>query len=200
MDVLDRVDLPFPHSLPEFQRLFPDDAECAAYLEKARWGCVIFLMPCAPSSTTGISDAMPYAFGSPSCSTVAPMSICGFVESTVVPRSLIVTDDWSGYAGLGKRGYEHFALAYFSDLEVANAIPVTIIHLVCCQPEDVADRYPKFGVSHQHLQAYLSEFSFRFNRRSLPVERLPLIDSHRGRHLCSKLCRALLGRVAAPYM
>ena len=24
----------FPHSLPEFQRLFPDDAACAAYLEK----------------------------------------------------------------------------------------------------------------------------------------------------------------------
>ena len=38
MDVLDRADLPFPHSLPEFQRLFPDDATCAAYLEKARWG------------------------------------------------------------------------------------------------------------------------------------------------------------------
>ena len=37
MDVLDRADLPFPHSLPEFQRLFPDDAACAAYLEKARW-------------------------------------------------------------------------------------------------------------------------------------------------------------------
>ena len=27
-----------PLSLPEFQRLFPDDAACAAYLEKARWG------------------------------------------------------------------------------------------------------------------------------------------------------------------
>ena len=38
MDVLDRADLPFPHSLPEFQRLFPDDAACAAYLEKAHWG------------------------------------------------------------------------------------------------------------------------------------------------------------------
>ena len=35
MDVLDRADHPFPHSLPEFQRLFPDDAACAAYLEKA---------------------------------------------------------------------------------------------------------------------------------------------------------------------
>ena len=29
---------PFPASLPEFQRLFPDDTACAAYLEKVRWG------------------------------------------------------------------------------------------------------------------------------------------------------------------
>ena len=36
-------------------------------------------------------------------------SLRGFVESTVAPRSPIVTDDWSGYAGLGKRGYEHFS-------------------------------------------------------------------------------------------
>ena len=40
MDVLDRADLPFPHSLPEFQRLFPDDAACAANLEKARYNSV----------------------------------------------------------------------------------------------------------------------------------------------------------------
>ena len=38
MDVPQREDLSFPRSFPEFQRLFPDDAACAAYLEKARWG------------------------------------------------------------------------------------------------------------------------------------------------------------------
>ena len=37
IDVLQRDDLPFPRSLPEFQRLFPDEAACAAYLESARW-------------------------------------------------------------------------------------------------------------------------------------------------------------------
>ena len=31
------VDLHFPKSLPEFQKLFPDDAHCAAYLERVRW-------------------------------------------------------------------------------------------------------------------------------------------------------------------
>ena len=51
----------------------------------------------APSSTTGKTDAMPDAFGSPSLDRSAG-SLCGFVESTVAPGSLIVTDDWSGYA------------------------------------------------------------------------------------------------------
>ena len=31
------MDLLFPHSLPEFQRLFPDEAACASYLERSRW-------------------------------------------------------------------------------------------------------------------------------------------------------------------
>jgi hypothetical protein len=37
MDVNQHAALPFPQSLPEFQRLFPDDMACAAYLEKLRW-------------------------------------------------------------------------------------------------------------------------------------------------------------------
>ncbi len=37
MDTLAREDLLFPQSLPEFQRIFPDDAACADYLERARW-------------------------------------------------------------------------------------------------------------------------------------------------------------------
>ena len=38
MDIDRHAALPFPRSLPEFQRLFPDDAACAEYLEKLRWG------------------------------------------------------------------------------------------------------------------------------------------------------------------
>ncbi len=29
--------LPFPTSLPDFMRLFPDDTACAAHLERVRW-------------------------------------------------------------------------------------------------------------------------------------------------------------------
>ena len=244
MDVLDRADLPFPHSLPEFQRLFPDDAACAAYLEKARWGdgfacphCgtagepfhfenrpgVLRCRKCRQNTGLTVGTVMErshtplnvwfwaaylVASQTPGMSAVqfqrqlglsryetafqilhklrsgmvrpnqdriggqpknhvevdetwvggrtrgegrgvhhkvpvscaievrhrkpgtkldnrkdgryagrvrlavvldrSAESLCGFVESTVAPGSLIVTDDWSGYAGLGKRGYEHF--------------------------------------------------------------------------------------------
>ena len=37
MDIFQRDDLGFPRSLPEFQRHFPGDAACAAYLEHTRW-------------------------------------------------------------------------------------------------------------------------------------------------------------------
>jgi hypothetical protein len=37
MDIDRHASLPFPQLLPEFQRLFPDDAACAEYIEKSRW-------------------------------------------------------------------------------------------------------------------------------------------------------------------
>ena len=265
MDVLDRADLPFPHSLPEFQRLFPDDAACAAYLEKARWGdgfacphCgtagepfhfenrpgVLRCRKCRQNTGLTVGTVMErshtplnvwfwaaylVASQTPGMSAVqfqrqlglsryetafqilhklrsgmvrpnqdriggqpknhvevdetwvggrtrgegrgvhhkvpvscaievrhrkpgtkldnrkdgryagrvrlavvldrSAESLCGFVESTVAPGSLIVTDDWSGYAGLGKRGYEHFAVAECGDPEVAEQY-LPIIHLV----------------------------------------------------------------------
>ena len=45
MDVLQRDDLPFPRSLPEFQQLFPDEAKCAAYMEKARLKIATIIYP-----------------------------------------------------------------------------------------------------------------------------------------------------------
>ena len=38
-------------------------------------------------------------------------ALSGFVEGAVMPGSLVVTDDWSGYASLRTRGYDHRAIA-----------------------------------------------------------------------------------------
>lgn len=56
-------------------------------------------------------------------------SLCGFIENAVAPGSLIIPDDWSSYAGLGKRGFDHHAIAEYGDPEVAEEF-LPIIHLV----------------------------------------------------------------------
>lgn len=93
-------------------------------------------------------------------------SLCGFVENAVEPGTTIVTDDWSGYASLTKRGYEHLAIAEKGDSQVSEEF-MPIIHLVFANLKTWLNG-THHGASHQHLQAYLNEFTFRFNRRFYP--------------------------------
>lgn len=92
-------------------------------------------------------------------------SLCGFVENAVAPGSLIVTDDWRGYAGLRKRGFDHHAFAEWEVPEIAEEF-LPIIHLVFANLKTWINGV-HHGVSAKHLQAYLNEFTFRFNRRGL---------------------------------
>ena len=302
IDVLDRDELPFPHSLPEFQRLFPDEAACAAYLERARWRDGFVCPHCAvadkpryvstrpkvlrcrhcrrdTSLTAGTVMALTHtplsvwfwgaylvASQTPGMSAVqfqrqlglscyetafqilhklrtgmvrpdqdkiggkpdetvevdetwiggrtrgkgrgvhdmvlvacavevrqrkrtgsfnkrktgryagrvrlsvvpdrSAKSLVGFIERNVAPGASIITDDWTSYATLGKRGYLHTAVAERGDMEVAETF-LPIIHLVFSNLKTWL-RGTHHGVSPQHLQAYLNEFTFRFNRRFYP--------------------------------
>ena len=85
-----------------------------------------------------------------------------------MPGTSLVTDDWSGYASLAKRGYKHLAIAERGDPQVAEEY-LPIIHLVFANLKTWLNGI-HHGVSHQHLQAYLNEFTFS-NRRFWP--RLP---------------------------
>ena len=93
-------------------------------------------------------------------------SLGGFIESTVAPGTAIITDDWGGYADLTKRNYLHTAVAERGDMQVAETF-LPIIHLVFSNLKTWL-RGTHHGVSPQHLQAYLNEFTFRFNRRFYP--------------------------------
>jgi len=197
MDVHQRGNLRFPQSLPEFQRLFPDDAACAAYLEKARWSDGFVCPHCQAAGEpfrfanrpgilrcrkcrrdTGLTVGTVMARSHTKRGRYAGRvrlaivpdrsaeSLCGFVECAVVPGTSLVTDDWSGYARLGKRGYKHLAIAERGDPQVAEEY-LPIIHLVFANLKTWLSG-THHGVSHQHLQAYLNEFTFRFNRRFYP--------------------------------
>ena len=90
----------------------------------------------------------------------------GFVKTVVVPGARIITDDWSGYAGLTKHGFNHVAIAERGDPQVAEEF-MPIVHLVFSNIKTWL-RGIHHGVSPQHLQTYLNEFTFRFNRRFYP--------------------------------
>jgi transposase-like protein len=93
-------------------------------------------------------------------------ALCGFVKNVVAPGTKIITDDWSGYAWLSKYGYDHASIAQRGDPQVSEEF-MPIIHLVFSNLKTWL-RGIHHGVSPQHLQAYLNEFTFRFNRRFYP--------------------------------
>ena len=93
-------------------------------------------------------------------------SLGGFIGRAVTPGTAIVTDDWSGYAGLARRNYLHTAVPERGDTQVAETF-LPIIHLVFSNLKTWL-RGTHHGVSPRHLQAYLNEFTFRFNRRFYP--------------------------------
>lgn len=93
-------------------------------------------------------------------------SLCGFIEGAVVPGTLLITDDWASYRTLQRRGYDHRPIAECGDPEISEAF-LPIVHLVFSNLKTWLNGI-HHGVSSQHLQAYLNEFTFRFNRRFYP--------------------------------
>jgi hypothetical protein len=93
-------------------------------------------------------------------------SLCGFVAGAVENGTRIITDDWSGYGRLKSMGYDHLAVAERGDPEVSEEF-LPIVHLVFANLKTWLNGI-HHGVSPQHLQAYLNEFTFRFNRRFYP--------------------------------
>jgi transposase-like protein len=80
---------------------------------------------------------------------------------------MIVTDDWSGYNGLSDAGFKHSPIAVCNEPENADEF-LPMVHLVFSNLKTWLKGI-HHGVSDKHLQAYLNEFTFRFNRRFYPM-------------------------------
>ena len=90
-----------------------------------------------------------------------------FVLAAVAPGSLVRTDGWIGYDNLTKLGYRHNPLSIQGDQTNTEA-HLPMIHIVFGNL-DAWLLGIHHGVSSKHLQAYLNEFVFRFNRRFWPM-------------------------------
>ena len=91
-----------------------------------------------------------------------------FVKENVAPKAKILSDGWRGYNELMKLRYKHKALPMNGDPENAeNHLP--LIHVVISNLKTWILGTHHGRVEPQHLQAYLNEFVFRFNRRYYPM-------------------------------
>jgi len=90
-----------------------------------------------------------------------------FVQKNVKPGAEVRTDGWGGYESLGKLGYRHKVVLIKGDhAKTDQHLPM--IHIVFGNL-DAWLLGTHHGVSPKHLQGYLNEFVFRFNRRFWPL-------------------------------
>jgi len=94
-------------------------------------------------------------------------TLSGFVQENVVEGALVHTDGWGGYDELANKGYVHEPLALDGDPE-RTAAHLPMIHIAFSNLKTWLQG-THHGVGKEHLQAYLDEFVFRFNRRFFPM-------------------------------
>jgi len=91
-----------------------------------------------------------------------------FALENVSKGSLIRTDAWRGYAELPKLEFKHDPMALDGDPDKAEA-HLPMIHLVFSNLKTWILGTHHGAIAHHHLQAYLNEYVFRFNRRFYPM-------------------------------
>ena len=118
-------------------------------------------------------------------------SLIPFVEEAVMPGSTITTDGWAAYLGLVKAGYLHDP--HVVQGKTGNKkLSVSLLPRV----HRVASLFKRWlmgthqgSVSRHHLDYYLDEFTFRFNRRA---------STHRGQ-LFYRLAQQAVAIEPVPY-
>jgi transposase-like protein len=94
-------------------------------------------------------------------------SLQRFVTEAVEPGSVVHTDGWAGYAGLVGKGYRHEVSAQGRlDLVGAEEDLLPRVHHVVSLLKRWLMGTHHGAVSQEHLDYYLDEFTFRFNRRT----------------------------------
>lgn len=94
-------------------------------------------------------------------------SLEAFITCAVEPGSVIHTDGWSGYAGLKALGYLHESTPQERlDVPGAEEDLLPRVHRVASLLKRWVMGTHQGGVSHEHLDYCLDEFTFRFNRRT----------------------------------
>jgi transposase-like protein len=97
-------------------------------------------------------------------------TLTGFVRAHVAPATTVHTDGWRAYRGLPALGYDHQPrsqrAAHVLGEDPGEILPR--VHRVISNLKSWLQGTHR-GVSTEHLQVYLEEYTFRFNRRRTPM-------------------------------
>jgi transposase-like protein len=91
-------------------------------------------------------------------------SLLPFVQDSVQPGSIVHTDGWLGYLPLQRNGYQH-QVTFLRGKKKAPSELLPRVHRVISLLKRWLIGTHQGAVSHKHLDYYLDEFTFRFNRR-----------------------------------
>ena len=94
---------------------------------------------------------------------VSGLSLGEAADSYVAPGSVLATDGFPSYLPVGKLGFDHQPLVTEGVENAADLLPW--VHIIISNFKRwILDVF--HGVSAKHLQSYLDEFCYRFNRRA----------------------------------
>lgn len=88
-----------------------------------------------------------------------------FIESNVLAGSTLHTDAWSGYSGIEKCGYTRVKETIKESKDKAHVLFPRVHRVFSLMKRWILSTH-QGAVQRKHLQAYLDEFTFRFNRRN----------------------------------
>jgi len=89
-------------------------------------------------------------------------SLHPFIRENIAPGSQLNTDDWRGYSGIEGSGYRHRPEIQGTPERAGKILPW--VHRVIGNLKTWL-RGTHHGVDREHIQGYLDEFAFRYNRR-----------------------------------
>ncbi len=92
-------------------------------------------------------------------------SLVGFVTDVVEPGSVIITDGWNSYRSLPRHGYTHKRTSIRAGDDPAHVVQPGVHRVASLLKRWLLGTH-QGAIRAGHLDAYLEEFTFRFNRRS----------------------------------
>lgn len=90
-----------------------------------------------------------------------------FIGDNIAPGSAVITDGWNGYLGIDKAGYTHDRRSQRAAKALGEDIDKLLpgVHRVASLAKRWLLSTHQGAVNTEHLDGYLDEFCFRFNRR-----------------------------------